>query len=592
MNSVQLHRRRKLTSLIHRCDVPPPERIKRAKSEPLLDTILRKRVETHAQSGVLEFGISAPYRGHTHATVTYSPTHKGTVGDADADTNARARTAHGDEGTDVDDSDVETGSSVSNASTRSTASVVWLKKSASAPVGSFSSASFAHESGLATTATGGSLDRYWPDSAGEDDAPLAQEWQCKGCQTREVANLHHSANSTMSCGRCGTVDLAVKMVSGTRQKNCAKEDDATITADQPDVDAHTARFLAWSSGPEESSHRRQRLLSSTGGTTLTQRAARQHGIRAASDIVARNTAKRLDNEMEGSGAEAKKRRALLKCMELIFDQIGNADHRLAKHLRIQGIRIADAACSHQRVCSEAKCQVSLAKRANFLVAGSLITHGLDQLCGLNPEDKPPELVEIGTPTLLTLLERAQAIQLEYSGATQRMQVVSTVAIVASWKRSQLCQPCGSLAPAAHTTLRMPPMLVNTSEGFLGKASVRDHTDKSFKLRDLVLSVASIANTAATVRDHSLAMLAVQDVETFLVASSLHVDVIACSMLLASASHCNASEPKVETIQKTTTSLHKCPDFAWQSLKTALVKLFASIPARNPLCAMRDSDLLF
>lgn len=381
------------------------------------------------------------------------------------------------------------------------------------------------------------------------------------------------------------------MVSLTRQKNCALDDDKTVTADLP-VDADKLELNAWADGVEAPGQRRRRLIAASGGSVMSVHALKKGGFAAAQSALERDTMQGLSQLLEGNGAESKKRRAVMRVLDAIFDSCGRVDPRLSKHVRIESNRILNVSLEHEGVCSSPGCQLALTKRSNALVALCLSQQIVESLVHMTVEDKPTDLRAITTPTLTKMLCAIKALQLSNAGATQRMQCGSAVSIVAGWNGSEHLYECEPAQAAAPPALRMPTALTGQDEAF-GRPVARDPTDKTFKLRDRILAAAALINTHAEARDYCLQSLADAKMCDFLASATLPTDVLAVALLSAVAEHMNKPDhtPRIAT---TIARMHDVADSQVGKFARSLRSVLETMPPPENVYGLgeMEADMLF
>jgi len=152
------------------------------------------------------------------------------------------------------------------------AAVVPLTKCASAPA-----TCFADRIARGDYGDSGLEDR--PQSV--EPTPEERMWTCRGCGTTDRSKLSTGSDSSMSCEVCGTVESNFSMIAGSRQKNCARDDDKTTVADEPCRDEHEIAGLALVNGDETCADRRKRHLHASTGTRVSRAVARKYDLSAA-----------------------------------------------------------------------------------------------------------------------------------------------------------------------------------------------------------------------------------------------------------------------------------------------------------------------
>lgn len=301
-----------------------------------------------------------------------------------------------------------------------------------------------------------------------NEAMIADTWRCRGCGTTDPEMLTENSDSALVCNACGVVCGQVP-VALCRQKACPREEDKTQVADDRSYDPAVAAMEALVSGkPETANERRQRLIKSAGGSRMRQSRSKRSDLAAAQARVDTEAIRSVRERIEGDSKLAKKRRAVLRVIEAIYDQLGpTLDQRVAKYIRQEAVRILGVGMAHaEACCGEEHCQIALGSRSNALIAICTVQACLEDLTLASPNDRHnprgPALSEIApecsAQELSKHLERSRELRMQGSIGAQRAQVASAVGIVMGWSHAQTCRPCcAPMAPrpASAPTLPLP-----------------------------------------------------------------------------------------------------------------------------------------
>lgn len=237
------------------------------------------------------------------------------------------------------------------------------------------------------------------DAAFEDAD--ASGWGCRMCGVQ----LDRGADSFFSCRRCGLVDSSSHLVSQVRSKNCPAHEDKTQVADAPHADAHTTELEAYANGPETSDERRRRHLNAAGGSYVPKKTLKLKDMGSAQSSLDKAKAREIRERMDVNGRDATKKRAILRMVEAVFDQIPALDKRVCKYIRLEALHVYGASMQHDSVCGQQGCMISVSARSNAVVGTCVVEHALHQLCrGTlydNGEAKPNPLLAKTAPEART-----------------------------------------------------------------------------------------------------------------------------------------------------------------------------------------------
>ena len=322
-----------------------------------------------------------------------------------------------------------------------------LVKSRSAPAACF-------EDRVSRGDFGGGLEE--PDGFAFGGAPPQQAaWRCRGCPNADLALLSTGADSSVACDLCGTVDADVTLVAGCRQKNCPKDEDKTVVADEVGRPAHELAAEALAAGDETSRERRKRHLQSNPSSRVARSVARKHDLSAAQAKVDAEIVRASRARVDGDPRVAKKRDAVLRFVTSVHEYLGpGLDDRIKRYIRMEAARVVCSGFEHAKHCTEAGCQISIPSRANALIGLCTVQKCLERLVCDAPAFQPAARVahrvtlsdvapEVSRHELLKCIDETHQTQAQGAGASQRAQVAAAVGLVLDWIPEQVDIPCAS-----------------------------------------------------------------------------------------------------------------------------------------------------
>lgn len=334
------------------------------------------------------------------------------------------------------------------------------------------------------------------------------------------------------------------MVSQERSKNCAKRDDSTQVAEARFGSAKEAAYNAWSNGPESSEDRRARMQSWANGTRMSTKTLKKHDLISGQNILDLDAVRNAQNAVEANPKEHNRQTAIIRILEMIFDILPSLDDRIKKHIRRESVRIYSASMQHEAICKEKGCMLALSTRSNSVIAYSMTEWVLEMLCtphlakrtlaGQEMKTIASIAPECTVQDIRIQLFSVKQLQMRYAGAVHRMQVMGAINIIGGWENGDTVKPCPEPAPPL---LRLPPAIANFPDKY-GRAPLPDPSDVTMKLRERVHSTAQLTRTRGDVRNSAMESLSVAGNVNFLKESSLNQDVLACSLLRATATKMN------------------------------------------------------
>lgn len=286
------------------------------------------------------------------------------------------------------------------------------------------------------------------DNANE---PLPQAWRCRGCASTDRSLLSRNADASFVCDQCGTVDGGPDLWHADRQKNCPRDEDKTVVAEEVKKDAAQLASEAIAGGAECTQDRRKRHLKTSGGTRIGKAARHKYDLTAAQARVETQVVRESRERIDGDPRFVRKRDRVLRDTEAVFDQLKPFDARLQRHIRIETVRVLTNGFEHAKTCAGACCQIALESRANSLIALCTVQKCLESLVCNDACDGDGDgdiggvasiAPECSKHELLKSLDCVKQLQLQGgAGATQRAQVSAVVGLVMGWTPEEVALSC-------------------------------------------------------------------------------------------------------------------------------------------------------
>ena len=382
-------------------------------------------------------------------------------------------------------------------------------------------------------------------------APLQQDpsgkfdaWRCAGtgCRNADFASLVlDDDGSNLVCPSCGTtVRGSSNMIQLHRQKNCAEEDDRTITADAPtrryETDAADGRF-------ETAIEAKKRKIFELASTTCG-RSRSAPSLSSAQTRVTNGALREIREVDPIDDAAEKKLRSIGTTMQLAFDKhLTSLTPQIETHIRKTAKCIVKKGTEHAKICGS-KCQVALLSRPNALIATSTIKACLERLVCPHPETPAEERLsavapETPLPTVEAALDKAKSITISNTGLAQRTQTTATIDLILGWSAHDMSKPCpgcepvevaifesgnqGSVIPSSlpgmHGFSLPPPLVSVASSSSLSSQELGIQPSSSppatpvaagavWALRDAIYAAGKISTACPEV--HSVALGSIQD----------------------------------------------------------------------------------
>ena len=162
------------------------------------------------------------------------------------------------------------------------------------------------------------------------------------CASGSVDHLERGKDTFLSCHHCGGGANSTRLVPQVRSKNCPESEDKTKVADAPVADAQTVELQAYANGPETADERRRRHLNAAGGSYVPKKTLKSKDMGGAQSSLDKAKTREVRDRMDINGRDAQKKRAILRMVEAVFDQIPKLDKRIRKYIRLAALRIYEA----------------------------------------------------------------------------------------------------------------------------------------------------------------------------------------------------------------------------------------------------------
>lgn len=400
---------------------------------------------------------------------------------------------------------------------------------------------------------------------GAPDAFAAKNvWQCEGCGERDPAFLEPGPDTALACVKCGLQATGVTAVSQERASNCPKEQANDQVGEVQLRTAAQAQFEAWSNGPESRDDRRRRETFHQGGTRMPTKRLMQQGLLQAQNCIDTQAQRDAREALREDGPDHGRRLAIIRKAESIFDEIPSLDDRIARHIRMEAIRIYSLSMRHEEVCGSCDdCPFRLSQTSVVIIA-----HAITELVLASLLDSATEPVAPSSPMttiaslapertrqdVLRMMKDFKEFTVRFNRGMPRMQVLSTVSMISEWEDGEeYCTGC-----AAHRGERFLSASlclsrsVTDSPAEFGKSATADPGDCTLKLRNALFAAAKCSTTRTDVRLAAFDQLVHPTVLQFVEASGLPVELLAVCLLTATALRMGQPNPA----QSLTSSLRK------------------------------------
>lgn len=359
-------------------------------------------------------------------------------------------------------------------------------------------------------------------------------WRCRGCGLTDRSKLGPNEDGSLVCSDCGVCAEGVAMVATTRQKNCHRDDDRTVVADEARPNDGAAGATELTTSAMRVAH-----VASVPGTKLHGIAAYRAGMGSAQSQIETAIVADARSGRDG-GLDANGERKLctvMRVLEQCFDAVAPLalENRLKEHIRIETGRIVRLGAVHAERCTLcANCPVNIPARSNRLVATCAIQAILQRLTSTGVDaDGKTALQRVTTETtvhsIVMVLQRLRQA-LKVTPATQQAEVDAAVSIVLAWNQEAACLPCGgggggggdAKSGEGHTNvshpspnsiptplLLPPPLLASASHTSLDTQSETPTEDSQadswelFEVRDKILAAATVVASSGDVRHAAL-----------------------------------------------------------------------------------------
>ena len=415
------------------------------------------------------------------------------------------------------------------------------------------------------------------------------------CASGSVDHLERGKDTFLSCHHCGGGANSTRFVPTVRNKNCAEKDDQSRHASDPTMDARTAELEAYANGPENADARRRRHLATAGGTRLSTKAVKKNDLSKAQNKVDTCTARAMRESLDINARDATRKRAILRMVEAVFDQLPNLHEGIQKYIRLEAIRIYTLSMAHDRVCGQKSCWKSISARANATVSYCMVENILERLCAADELAKQTLAEKCqGEVTQLQLrgfLAKLKALQLRYASVQQRLQVASAIDIIAHWQGSEVqtrCPPPESpqqQPPPPPSPLQLPASMVDASVALGARTLPTESGAFEVELRDRVCAAARCTDSRAEIRTAALDALVSTAVVDFLRAAKckgvpLPTDLLAIGLLVATARKLGQETIEAHKVVKSILRDHAIAASTLDKFVVSMVEILATVRAKQ------------
>lgn len=373
----------------------------------------------------------------------------------------------------------------------------------------------------------------------EEEEPPAM---CQRCIDQDPTRLEPNCDSAWACVDCGVIDQIADMKGQKRSKNCEESKDPTTVNDGPPAQtAQEAEYRSWSKGPESDEDKRRRQMAHVGGTRMsTQKLKQQHLIDGQNVIDAE--ARRNMEEMlrEDGGPDQGRRKKIVRALEAVFDQLPGLNENVGDYIRREAIRIFSNSMKHEAACGTSS-MLALSQRTNVQIAYGVAEYVLETLADPSLTEGSTYATSLASITTEWSTKEVEAqlrvlndVQVSKSNAALRMAVRSAVSIIAKWTPEQArsgTQRASTLPPAIATPAS--PRHPSANSGI-----------SALNLRERLIATAETTHAGEEVLNAALAQLHVPAAAVFLREADHSCDVLAISLLAATALKLQRVDPTI------------------------------------------------
>lgn len=370
---------------------------------------------------------------------------------------------------------------------------------------------------------------------------------CQRCIDQDPTRLEPNCDSAWACVDCGVIDQIADMKGQKRAKNCEESKDPTTVNDGPPAQtAQEAEYRSWSKGPESDEDKRRRQMAHVGGTRMsTQKLKQQHLIDGQNVIDAE--ARRNMEEMlrEDGGPDQGRRKKIVRALEAVFDQLPGLNEDVGDYIRREAIRIFSNSMKHEAACGTSS-MLALSQRTNVQIAYGVAEYVLETLADPSLTEGSIYATSLASITTEWSTKEVEAqlrvlndVQVSKSNAALRMAVRSAVSIIAKWTPEQArsgVQRASTLPPAVAA-----PASPRHSSAF---ATTAHSGISALSLRERLIATAETTHAGEEVLNAALAQLHVPAAAAFLREADHSCDVLAISLLAATALKLQRVDPTI------------------------------------------------
>ena len=421
---------------------------------------------------------------------------------------------------------------------------------------------------------------------GAPDASQAKNvWTCRGCGTTDERKLSTNAEGGLSCS-CGIVAELVSRVSQEYASNKPKEEANDQVGEVQKQTAAQAQFEAWSNGPESRDDKRRRETLHQGGTRMPTKRLMQQGLLQAQNHIDTQAQRDAREALQEDGPDQGRRLAIIRKAENIFDEIPSLDSRIARHIRMEAIRIYSLSMRHEEVCGCDDCQYRLSQTSVVMIA-----HAITELVLASLLDSATEPGEPSSPVttiaslapertrqdVLRMMKDFKEFTVRFNRGMPRMQVLSAVSMIAEWEHDEEYFVCASCDPQYLSPSLRQSRSVTECPAEFGKSATVDPGDNTLKLRNALFAAAKCSTTRSDVRLAAFDQLALPSVMQFVEASGLPVELVAVCLLTATAFRMKQPNPA----QSLTSSLRKTNQISASTTEQFITELGPLLEVPEP-----------
>jgi len=341
--------------------------------------------------------------------------------------------------------------------------------------------------------------------------PVAAQPLCSHCGTFDRSAFTITTDKSHMVCKCGVVCSAVH-ISQAREKNCAREDDKTVRADQP-YQAGTDKFDRPAKSCEDA--RKEREYEAM-GTRISKKAKEKMGIGWQQEHQAREAARAARQRQDMEPRDATKCQKIVIELEKLFTPLEPVSDSIKRFCRMEADRAWREAVRHSKVCNaKGMCQLRIKEKGPAVIADAALACSLQTLLS-------GEVVLDGVThsSVLVIADKLGALQTS-KGVSCALRAVRTIvgALLSHGGPSPIdscacmqtsCQP--SPAPSSSSDASSVRPIPGNAPFLRTDSSASDIAESGevIQLRDSISKVFRHLGTTMTNRVRDGAMHAIQD----------------------------------------------------------------------------------